>query len=189
MRIIASLGMGALLLLGTGRAPGQSVQLQAQVARAITRDLGISLQEKSARLAVQILGAEVRVPSEARLHVAAVHAVAGGDTWLLRMACGSREECLPFEVMLRGRTQIAVAGAGVGRASALPILSSPAGPPLVRAGERVMLAEEVSGMRLSAPAVCLQAGSAGQRIRVRNVSSRRVVLARVRAAGQVVVEE
>ena len=44
-------------------------------------------------------------------------------------------------------------------------------------------------MHLSAPAICLQAGGMGQKIRVRNVSSGRVVLARVRTAGMVTVED
>jgi hypothetical protein len=61
--------------------------------------------------------------------------------------------------------------------------------PLVRAGQRVRVGEEISGMHLSASGMCLQAGGMGQTIRVRNVASGRVLLARVLGAGSVVVEE
>ena len=176
------------LLLYAGSELAQSEDLQTRVARAVTRDLGISLQAASPNLVLQILGPEVRVPHEARLQVTSVHAVAQADDWLLRLECGSRLECLPFEVLLRTRGQPPSTPPGI------PAMSAPAVPvndipaPLVRAGQRVRLAEEVSGMRLSVTAVCLQAGGIGQRIRVRNLSSGRVVLARVRTSAQVAVE-
>lgn len=179
MRTMATILVSALLLLCAAQGLGQTTVSQAQVWRAVARDVGIKEQES-----LEILGPEVRVPDQARLRVATVHAVSDG-TLLLRMECSSRTECLPFEVVLRrGSEQAGGAGAG---SSSVP---SPgrAAAPLVRAGQRVELAEEVSGMRLCAPAVSLQTGAMGQRIRVRNVSSGRVVLARVRAAGQVVVE-
>jgi len=177
----------ALLLYAGGLA--HSENLQMRISGAVARDLGISVQAVTPPFALQILGPEVRVPDEARLQVTSVHAVAGVDNWLLRMECGSRLECLPFEVLLRlrGQRPSSLPAAPAGSPSAVPVNQVAA--PVVRAGQRVRLAEEVSGMRLSVTAVCLQAGVVGQRIRVRNLSSGRVVLARVRAAGQVVVED
>lgn len=189
MPAIATLVTSGLLLLCAPEALAETPGLQAQVARAVAHDLGIEVPGSSARLELQILGPEVRLPGQARLHVEAVHDLPGGGVYLLRMECGSRLECLPFEVVLRSH------GDETGSTLVSPAKSSPvssgnrATAPLVRAGQRVQLAEEVSGMRLSAVAVCLQSGGIGQRIRVRNVSSGRVVLARVRAAGQVAVED
>lgn len=189
MRAMVSLVVGALLVLCAGQGTGQETHLRAQVATAVARDLSVSVPGSSAPVGMQVLGAQVRVPEQASLRVAAVHAVPGANTWLLRMECGSRRECLPFEVALRGRNRDAAAGVGSGSTPSYPVGDNRIGAPLVRAGQRVQLAEEVSGMYLSTAAVCLEAGSLGQRIRVRNVASRRIVLARVRAAGQVMVED
>jgi hypothetical protein len=189
MRTITSLLLSALVLCA-GDGLAQTVGLQVRVARAVAHDLGIDIQDSSTHFGMQILGSEVQLPEQARLHVAAVHAVPGSAAWLLRLECGSRLECLPFEVVLRARGQEPSGLPSAPRRSSSAVLGNNlAAAPLVRAGQRVQLAEEVSGMRLSAPAVCLEAGSMGQRIRVRNVSSGRVVLARVRAAGQVAVED
>lgn len=187
MRTVTSLLLSAIVLC-VGEGLAQTVGLQAQVARAVARDVGIDTQASSTHFGVQILGAELRVPEQARLHVATVHAVAGAGTWLLRLECSSRLECLPFEVVLRTRGQDSVLLADSPARSSSQVSDNRPVPPVVRAGQRVQMAEEVSGMRLSAPAVCLEAGSMGQRIRVRNMSSGRVVLARVRAPGQVAVE-
>ena len=191
MRATVSLGIYALLLLCAGAVLGQGLPLQARVERAVSRDLGIRVKDPNPTFALQFLASEVRVPEHASLRVAAMHSAGGRGTWLLRMECGSLRECLPFEVVLRGRKPLAeaVEGTHPTTASIVPPSRVDVGVPLVRAGQRVQLAESISGMHLSVPAVCLQGGSLGQRIRVRNVASRKVVLARVRAVGQVVVED
>lgn len=188
MRTIAGLLLSALLL-SAGQGLAQTAGLKSHVGRAVARDLGIETEGSSAYFGVRILGSEVRVAEQSGLHVAAVHAVPEANLWLLRMECSSRPACLPFEVLLRARGQ---ATANLPDTRTKPGSLDPGvrlATPLVRAGQRVELAEEGSGMRLSAPVVCLEAGRMGQRIRVRNVSSGRVVVARVRAAGQVTVEE
>ena len=187
MRTRASLLVCLFVLLCAAGGVGQDVKLQAEVERAAARDLGINLQDLKGRLDLQILGSEVLVPEQARLHVNTVHPVSEAGPWLLRMECSSRVECLPFEVVLRTHDEAAarLLPTRAGSASASP--GNAIGSAVVHAGQRVQLAEEVSGIHLSASAVCMQAGSMGQRIRVRNVSSGRVVLARVRAAGKVSV--
>lgn len=162
--------------------------LLARLEHTIVRDLGWKTPEPAAQLRLQVLAPGLRLPGEARLHVAAVHPAGGANTWLLRMECSTRVECLPFEVVLQTHRS---ENSSIGTASAhsLPDSGNPLQAPMVRAGQRVQLAEQIPGMRLSAPAICLQAGSIGQRIRVRNASSGRVVLARVRAAGKVAVED
>ena len=161
--------------------------LQSQVEHTIVRELGWKSHDPDTQLRIQILAPEVRLPDTARLHVAAVHPFGAAGTWLLRMECGRRVECVPFEVRLQMRGGDG-SPVGVGSPHAARDGDS-LSPPLVRAGQRVQLSEETSAMHLSAPAICLQAGGMGQKIRVRNVSSGRVVLARVRAAGMVTVED
>ena len=189
MRRRIGLMTGVLLAAVCGGLAQELAPLSpSQIAPVVARDLGWKLQGSATPLHIQVLTPGLRLPPGAQLHVAAVHSPGITGSWLLRMECSTRVACLPFEVALLGRgpesSSVGVtlprAGAGAGRSLA---------PPVVRPGQRVQLEEEVSGMRLSASAICLQAGSAGQKIRVRNVSSRRVVLARVLAAGEVVVEE
>jgi Chaperone for flagella basal body P-ring formation len=188
MRVTARLIVALQLLSGgVGLAQTEQPQLQSRVARAVARDLRIDVGDEAARLRIQVLASALQLPAQARIHVAAVHAVPGGNEWFLRMECGSRIECLPFEVALLARS--------AGELPASLSTQVPHAPgdglaaPTVRAGQRVQLAEEVSGMRLSALGICLQAGGIGQKIRVRNLASGRVVLGRVRAAGRVAVED
>ncbi len=190
MRITAALLASFLLLVGCGvDALAQTPGLQLKVAMAIAKDLGIETQSSPSRFDVQILAAGVRVQEQGRLHVAAVRAVGESGGWLLRMECSARIDCIPFEVVLHPRGP--EAAHALGSSGVLPSVGaiSRFASTRVRAGQRVQLAEEASGMHLSASAVCLEAGSMGQRIRVRNIASGHVVLARVRAAGQVVVED
>ena len=182
--------LAAMLVIGACglAAEGTDSTLPSRVKQAVARDLGLKDEAPRAPMQLQILASGLRLSGDARLHVAAVHP-AGPDSWLLRMECGSRVECLPFEVVLRGRGGEDIVASPSEHSSQSPALGDALAPPVVRAGQRVQLAEEISGMHLSAPAVCLQAGGVGQKIRVRNSSSGRVVLARVRSAGHVVVED
>ncbi len=189
MRAVARVVASVLVFAASAWPQSPPRATEARVIQAIARDLGIDMHEPVSRWRIELPASALRIPDAARLFVAGVHAVPAAKAWLLRLECGSRVECLPFEVVLR------VPGAASGaqfvpqesKRSATP--ADKLTTPLVRSGQKVRLAEELSGMRLSAPAVCLQAGSLGQKIRVRNVSSGRVVLARVRAAGQVAVEQ
>ena len=161
--------------------------LRSRVERTIARELGWKMPQSGMQLRLRVLAPELQLPEQARLHVAAVHAAGGAGTWLLRLECSRRVECLPFEVRLqmRGQDNRSIPGAAT---DSLAEPGNSLAPPVVRAGQRVLLSEEASGMHLSAPAICLQAGRLGQRIRVRNVASGRVVLARVGADG-VTVED
>ena len=180
----------SVLLLGLcpGFAQGAVPVMPSQIAYVVARDLGWNLQDSSVPTTIRVLAPDLRLPPDAQVHVAAVFPSRTNGTWLLRMECSRRVECLPFGVALQGLGQMSppvrAASEHFSAAADKGLL-----PLVVRAGQRVNLAEEISGMRLSVPAICLQAGRAGQRIRVRNLSSRRVVLARVRAAGEVAAED
>lgn len=64
-------------------------------------------------------------------------------------------------------------------------LPSPGERPLVSAGETVMLVWEQAGIRLVIPAVCLDPGAQGQRVRARITGGGRIVQATVVSAGNV----
>jgi len=153
----------------------------------VARDLGLEA-DVARGLHLQLLTPGLSLSHDVRLRVADVRSGGTPDLWLLRMECGSRSDCMPFEVALRYRPA-APGGPLVRSQQKQPSAATEAHAPLVKPGQKVRLAEEVSGMRLSAPGICLQAGSLGQRIRVRNAASGRVVLARVSGSSNVMVEQ
>lgn len=60
--------------------------------------------------------------------------------------------------------------------------------PILRKGQKVEILLEKGGLKIVAPGEALEEGGAGQKIRVLNLSSKQVVLARVEHAGGVRVE-
>ena len=200
MRFRGFASASLLLLLVGGATADETVSrtLQARVAAAVYRDLGLDEARPGVELKVSALTAEFRLPRHAELHVSAVKRVGKSDSFVARVECQSKLDCLPFQVWLVSPPGVSLSASGrqappaiVGMASegAAGLSGGPHVAPLVRAGERVRVGEEISGMHLSAPAICLQPGSLGQTIRVRNTASGRVLRARVLAAGAVVVEE
>jgi len=183
MRVVSWLIVSAMLSCATASlAELSGAALQSSVARAVIRDLGLSGQEPPE---IRLLASELRLTDGVHLRVAGVHAAANGGTWLVRMECDSRVDCLPFAVVLRTRAGGANALSSARRSQDRAVISSA----VVRPGQRVQLAEEISGMRLSTAATCLQSGSVGQRVLVRNTATGHVVIARVRSSESVVVEQ
>ena len=182
MRLSSYLAAVTLLICAVAlSAESSGPALERQVERTVMRELQLEPQDIAG---IRLLASELRLPDRPHLHVANIHPGGEANTWLLRMECASRVECLPFEVVLRTRRTPAYPGSSPDAANSGSKSSS-----VVRSGQRVRVAEEISGMRLSTAGISLQAGSIGQKIRVRNLASGRVVLARVRAAGSVVVED
>ena len=60
--------------------------------------------------------------------------------------------------------------------------------PLHHAGDRVEIVEQLSGMNLRTRGVCLQPGAVGDRIRVRTLTTHRVLVATIAAPNLVKVE-
>lgn len=94
------------------------------------------------------------------------------------------------------RGLIGAAGDVVGCAALRPLLPDLAlaegmiqRPSAVRRGERVRLVSAFGPLEVSVSAEALEPGTPGQRIRVRNTESRRIITARVRGAGEVIVDE
>lgn len=61
-------------------------------------------------------------------------------------------------------------------------------PSAVQRGERVRLVSSLGSLEVSVAAEALESGSHGQRIRVRNTETRRIITARVRGAGEVIID-
>ena len=59
---------------------------------------------------------------------------------------------------------------------------------LARSGDHVQLVEELAGLRLQVKVVCLQSGALGERIRVQNPATHRVLLATIAGKDLVRVE-
>jgi hypothetical protein len=136
----------------------------------------------------------------AEIEVVSVQPGAGQDTWMLRMDCRSRRDCLPFHVAMHsrdlcislphGRNGCRVRAPQRAQVSSLNtgIPYKAAGPPLVRSGDRALLVEDRSGMRFTAKALCLQGGSLGDAIHVRNLATQRILVGIVAGRALVRVE-
>ncbi len=169
-------------------APAGNSALQDKVTAAVARDMRCSLAALPDASDLQVLDPLLSLPSASKLRVTSVRAGYLPGSWLLRLDCVSRRDCLPFHVLLRvpaaGRHDDALtAKAGKVESSRLQTNSS-----VARSGDHVLLVEERSGMRLKVTAVCLQSGGLGDQIRVRNLATQRVLLATVAGKNLVRVE-
>jgi Chaperone for flagella basal body P-ring formation len=81
-------------------AQSPASSLQRKVAVAVARDLQFDSEGQASRL--QILAPPaMSPPARADLHVVLVRAGFSPGSWLVRMACAARSDCLPFHVVLR----------------------------------------------------------------------------------------
>jgi len=173
-------------------APAGRSELRDKVAAAVARDLSSSLAAVPDAGNLQVLDPLLSLPSDSQLHVTSVRAGYFPGSWLLRLDCASRRDCLPFHVVLRAPGADVRDSIGTGfdaKALGKGQLSQPrAKSPVARSGDRVLLVEERSGMRLKVTAVCLQSGGLGDQIRVRNLATQRVLVATVAGKNLVRVE-
>lgn len=126
-------------------------------------------------------------------------------SWDVSLRCVRREDCVPFLVRVRDRSaplEIALAARSATRIPpVIPIAILPASPsgsppafdpaamgrasvPLVRRGETVRLLWNQYGVRVTVPAICLESGAEGERVRARIVRGGRIVPAIVAGAGE-----
>jgi flagellar basal body P-ring formation chaperone FlgA len=172
-------------------APASISELRDKVAAAVARDVPSSLAGQDAGN-LQVLDPLLSLPSDSQLRVTSVRTGYSPGSWLLRLECASRRDCLPFHVVLRAP--------GVGRRESFgaDLAAKAAGkdqpsrpqtnPAVARSGDHVLLVEERSGMRLKVTAVCLQSGGLGDQIRVRNLATQRVLVATIAGKNLVRVE-
>ena len=171
--------------------------LRQKVAAAIARDLQLDLPNDSPGNNLQVLAHTPSVPSGSELHVTSVRAGYSPGSWLLRLDCSSRRDCLPFHVVLHSPGANLHEGLVAGLTTSASGRNQPIRPkakpkplrsPMARGGDHVLLVEERSGMRLKVTVVCLESGGLGDEIRVRNLATRRVLLATVAGKDLVRVE-
>lgn len=164
-------------------ATGMS-SLRDIVAAAVARDVPFAIAAVQDAANLQLLDPSLSLPPDARLRVTSVRAGYSPGSWLLRLDCASRRDCLPFHVLLR--------------APAVDLNAQPTGkaPPnlprtkslVAHSGDHALLVEERSGLRLKVPVVCLQSGGLGDQVRVRNLATQRILVATVAGKNLVRVE-
>jgi len=170
-------------------APGPT-SLRQRVAEAIVRDLNLGSASAVVEAHLDVLTPFASLPEAVSLHV--VSAKPGfSKTWLLQLACQSQRDCLPFHAVLHPLPSEWLAPDRVSPAPRLLRTSASATRPttaVVHRGDTVTLVEEFSGMRLRAPAVCLEAGGLGDKVRVQVRATKRALPATVLGEHEVRVE-
>jgi len=162
-----------------------SPSVYQQTAQAVARDLKLGLATDLAGN-LEVLPPMAFLPPSNRLHVTSLRSAFRPGTWLLRLNCDHRDQCLPFYAVLHyaeldpnSLPQFPDSSRASQRAPDRGGTRKESSPPLALRGAEIELVEELSGMRLRVKAVCLQSGQLGERIRVRNLSTNRVLLATV----------
>ena len=170
----------SLFWLPDVHALAQPSAIQQQAAEAVVRDLKLDSESGLIERNLVVLAPFTALPDGAAIHVTSARASFAG-TWVLRLDCVSRRDCLPFHAMLRLPPAQPPLLAGAAVAPRMLEVSTGGNRPaaLVHSGEQVTLVEESSGLRLRAKAVCLGSGGLGDQVRVQNRSTHRIVLATV----------
>ena len=169
--------------------PPRNSPVQDKVAAAVARDVRFGLTAAADFGNLQVLDPLLTLPSDSKLRVTSVRAGYAPGSWLLRMDCASRRDCLPFHVVLHVPGADRDESSGNALTARTPRKGQPQTTSIVaRSGDHVLLVEERSGMRLKVTAVCLQSGGLGDQIRVRNLASLRVLVATVAGKNLVRVE-
>ena len=155
---------------------------RTQVVLSVARDLHLPVEFVAERL--QLLG---RLPEPGlEIRVISARQEPFGGEWVLRLACEPSCHSLPFDVLLNAPKLNLAHSAGGGVAVVGMSAKTPAslsagqhGPRLVHKGEKVQLVGQFGDVKLVFHAVCLEGGTLGDRVRVRNASGRRVLVATV----------
>lgn len=194
-----SLAIAAIILLA---APAQRLQadnadtgLRQRVTAAIAADVTSAGRERPMIGELEILPRGLQLPEHAKLRAVSSQPGFEPETWLIRMDCIERRDCLPFHVLvhsaarefarLDNRTAPSSASSFDHRSAKLHGNDPLA---LAHSGDHVVVVQELPGMRLQARAVCLQSGRLGDTILVRNLTSHRVLLATIAGKTEVRVE-
>ena len=169
--------------------------IQQQAAEAVIRDLGIDSGGRFVEQNLKVLAPYTALPAGAAIKVVSARAGYTPGTWLVRLDCTSRRDCLPFDAVLRvpqlNTGELPEGESGKARLQAVQLAAAVKhlnAPPLTRQGQEIELVAELAGVRLREKVTCLDAGSLGERIRVQSRGSHRVLVATVAGAGVVKVE-
>lgn len=174
--------------------------LQMQVAETVRSSLGLDGSTQAIAGNVRLLPVRGAISNHAEVQLMSARPGWVRGTWLLRLDCSRRRDCLPFHAVLYYAHSIPCCSANVSTYHNVVHKSDSVRQPLesglrrlrpdpaVHTGEHVRVAEERSGLHLMTQAVCLESGAVGDTISVRNLSSRRLLYATVAASGLVRVE-
>jgi len=185
-----------LLLVFTGRAIAVAAggapdrEPRQQVALCIARYLEADPATIAMRL--EILNPLRVFPPNAGVHVVSARQEFVVGDWLLRIDCSSPQLCLPFVAILHAQG-VDLGGLQWQRSSTIDespsLRANGKQRQVAQSGEVVELVGEFAGISLRTRAVCLESGAMGQKIRVRNLASHRVLTAAVAGPGVVRLEQ
>lgn len=181
---------GGLLLLAavwlaaptTAWALPAPTAIQQQAAEAVARELNIS-PASQVEQNLQVLAPFRSLPSGASIQVISIKPGHTPGSWLVRLDCVSRRDCLPFDAVLRmpaaGSTPSPGAGSQTRKAAAeAPALAMRiAAPPLARRGDHAELVAELPGIRLATQVICRGSGALGDQIQVETLETHRILTA------------
>lgn len=164
-------------------SPPLALTPEQQVELAIARDLNLDLTLVMQR--IQWLAPLGQLPPNMRIVSAKRDPFGSG--WLVRIGGERSSHSLPFSVLLRtpdldlAATARPAVTVSEGTSANLAAVSKNEryGAPLVHKGEKVELVGQFGQVKLAFEALCLEPGALGDRIRVRNRSSHRVLVATV----------
>jgi hypothetical protein len=127
---------------------------------------------------VQLLSAVSAKSGQANLQVVGVQCWNNRDA-LARFRCAKSGDCLPFYVVLHWPTSqdrdLALAGLNLNRTAH----SSGRKEMLVRAGQKATLLVSDRKFQATAPIICLESGSQGQKVRIATLDHKRIARAEV----------
>lgn len=128
-------------------------------------------------------GAAGRIPQNAILQVPGVVRKGAAGDWELTARCVRSADCVPFLVRLSGSDGMKLPTWSAISPPGTSIADPVGGPPMVHRGEHVTLWWEQDGIRLVVPAISLEAGVRGEKIRARIAGGGRIVHAVVEKPG------
>jgi len=134
-------------------------------------------------------GAAGRIPQGAAVELTKTVWDPTLGSWEASVRCTHPSDCVPFLVRLRNRTtEPEIARSAQRIVTSSPFAGAGLSParrrPLLRPGKTVTLLWDQDGIRVVVPAVCLDPGDEGQKVRARIVRGGRIVPAIVVSAGE-----
>ena len=124
------------------------------------------------------------VPADAELELTKSTWNRALQRWEFALRCARPKDCVPFLVWASAEEDLSALGPGV-RAPRLEAAQVAPSPQLVRPGQTATLTWDAEGIRIVVPVTCLDAGTLGQKVRVRIKNAAGVLQAEVVGAGAV----
>ncbi len=158
--------------------------IQQQAAEAVARELNLS-PASEVEPNLQVLAPFRSLPPNATIQVISIKSGFTPGSWLVRLDCTSRRDCLPFDAVLRMPGGGGALPAQPGSVIHKTALEVPAAgkrlttSPLVHRGDHAELVAELPGMRLQTQVICLGSGALGDQIRVQTLGTHRTLTATV----------